>query len=151
MTTAQDVPADKLIAKMAEKMKANEKIVAPEWAAYVKTGIHKEKAPTEKDWWHRRVAAVLRKVYVYGPIGTEQLSAKFGGKRDRGSKPNKSRSGSRAIIRLSLRQLEACGYVGPYKKLGRQVAPQGQKLLDAAAREVMAELVKERPEMAKYA
>jgi small subunit ribosomal protein S19e len=151
MTTAQDVPADKLISKMVEKLKANEKIVAPEWAAYAKTGIHREKAPTEKDWWHRRVAAVLRKVYIYGPIGTEQLSAKFGGKRDRGSKPNKSRSGSRAIIRLSLRQLEAGGYVTPYKKLGRQVAPQGQKLLDAAAREAMADLVKERPEMAKYA
>jgi ribosomal protein S19E (S16A) len=47
--------------------------------------------------------------------------------------------------------LEAGGYVTPYKKLGRQVAPQGQKLLDAAAREAMADLVKERPEMAKYA
>jgi small subunit ribosomal protein S19e len=151
MTTAQDVPANRLIDKMAEKLKTNDKIVPPEWAGYVKTGIHKEKAPTEKDWWHRRVAAVLRKVYVHGPIGTEQLSAKFGGKRDRGSKPNKSRSGSRAIIRLSLRQLESCGYVTPYKKLGRSIAPQGQKLLDAAAREVMAEMLKSKPEMSKYA
>ncbi|MFH0815846.1 MAG: 30S ribosomal protein S19e [Methanobacteriota archaeon] len=151
MTNVQDVPADKLIDMMAEKLKTNEKIVAPEWAGHVKTGIHREKAPTEKDWWYRRVAAVMRKVYIYGPIGTEQLSAKFGGPRDRGSKPNRSRSGSRAIIRLSLKQLESCGYLTPYKKLGRSIAPPGQKFMDAAAREVMAELVKTRPEMNKYA
>lgn len=151
MTTAQDVPADKLINKMAEKLKTNEKIVVPEWAPYVKTGIHKEKAPVEKDWWHRRVAAVLRKVYVYGPIGTTQLSAKFGGPRDRGSKPNKAMTGSRSIVRVSLKQLEACGFVVKHKKEGRAISPQGQKFINNTAHEVMQELVKTNPDMAKYA
>jgi small subunit ribosomal protein S19e len=151
MTSVYDVPADKLIERMAQKLKSNDKIVVPEWAPYVKTGVHREKAPTERDWWHTRVAAILRKVYVYGPIGTTQLSAKFGGPRDRGSKPNRAMTGSRSIVRQSLKQLESCGFVTGLKKKGRVISPQGQKFIDAAVNDVMKELVTARPEMSKYA
>ena len=50
MVTVYDVPAEKLILKVAEKLKQNSAIVPPEWAEFVKTGVHTEKAPSQEDW-----------------------------------------------------------------------------------------------------
>ncbi|MFO7618066.1 MAG: 30S ribosomal protein S19e [Thermoplasmata archaeon] len=150
MTTAYDIPAEKLIASIAEELKKNDTIKPPEWSNLVKTGIHREKAPGEPDWWYTRVAAILRKVYIYGPIGTEKLSAQFGGPVDKGSKPSHAWSGSRSIIRLSLQQLELSGLIQPYKKRGRVISPQGQKLLDNASYAIFKELAKEQPKLTKY-
>jgi small subunit ribosomal protein S19e len=150
MTTAYDVPADKLISSIAEELKKVDAIQPPEWSSVVKTGIHREKAPGEPDWWYTRVAAVLRKVYIYGPIGTEKLSALFGGPVDKGSKPSHAWSGSRSIIRLSLQQLEISGLLMPQKKNGRIVSPKGQKMLDNASYAIFKEMVKEDPKLAKY-
>jgi small subunit ribosomal protein S19e len=150
MTTANDVPAELLIDRLAKALKANDSISPPEWADVVKTGVHREKAPEEPDWWYRRVAAVLRKVYLNGPIGSAQLSAMFGGPVDRGSKPYHSWSGSRSIIRLSLKQLETAGLVVKDGTKGRRISPTGQRLLDNHSHEILKELVKQRPELKKY-
>jgi small subunit ribosomal protein S19e len=150
MTSAYDVPADKLISSIAEELKKKDTIKPPEWSDVVKTGVHREKSPGEPDWWYTRVAAVLRKVYIYGPIGTEKLSAQFGGPVDKGSKPSHAWSGSRSIIRLSLQQLESTGLIMPQKKLGRVVTPQGQKMLDNASYAIFKEISKEDPKLAKY-
>ena len=150
MTTAYDVPADRLISSLAEELKKKDTIEPPEWADLVKTGIHREKSPNDPDWWYIRVAAVLRKVYTNGPIGTEQLSAHFGGPVDRGSKPYHAWTGSRSIIRLSLQQLEASGLVAADKNKGRKVSAQGQSLLDNTSHAIFQEMVKENPNLAKY-
>jgi len=150
MTTAYDVPADKLIASIAEELKKKDTIQPPEWSTFVKTGIHREKGPGEPDWWYTRVAAVLRKVYINGPIGTEKLAAHFGGAVDKGSKPSHAWTGSRSIVRLSLQQLETSGLVLNQKKKGRIISPQGQKLLDNASYAIFTEQAKENPKLAKY-
>lgn len=150
MTTAYHVPADALIASIAEELKKSDAIKPPEWSAIVKSGIHREKAPSEPDWWYTRVAAVLRKVYVHGPIGTEKLASHFGGPVDKGSKPYHAWTGSRSIIRMSLQQLESSGLVMPQKKLGRVVTPQGQKLLDNTSYAIFKDLAKDNPKLAKY-
>ena len=150
MTTTYDVPTDKLITSLAEEMKKNDSITPPEWSNLVKTGIHREKSPDDPDWWFTRVAAVLRRVYIDGPIGTEQLSAHFGGPVDRGSKPYHAWSGSRSIIRLSLQQLEEAGLVVTNKNKGRAISPKGQSLLDNTSHAIFQELVKDNPKLAKY-
>lgn len=150
MTTCYDVPPEKLISSVAAKLKSDSAIKPPEWTEYVKTGMHKEKAPTQEDWWYIRVAAVLRKVYVLGPIGSSRLSAEFGGFRDRGSKPNRSVKGSGSIARHSLMQLESAGYIQKDKNKGRIVTPKGRKLLDNAAHEVMSEVSKDNKALGKY-
>jgi small subunit ribosomal protein S19e len=150
MTTVYDVPADLLIKRTADKLKGMSEIQAPEWALYVKTGRHKERPPTEKDWWHTRVAAVLRKVYLKGPIGTERLASMFGGAADRGSKPDRAVKGSGSIIRQSLQQLEKAKLVQSLEKKGRMVTPEGRKFLDNIAHEIKMELGKENPELMKY-
>jgi small subunit ribosomal protein S19e len=150
MTTVYDVPPDMLIAKVTEKLRANDKITTPAWAPFAKTGVHREKAPYERDWWHTRVAAVLRKVYTMGPIGVSKLRSEYGGTRDRGAAPNRARSGSGSIIRESLQQLEAAGLVTTQKGDGRAVSAAGRKLCDASAHEVAQVLVEKIPALAKY-
>jgi len=150
MTTVYDVPADKLIDKVAVKLKENNNITPPDWAEYVKTGVHKEKAPIQPDWWYTRVAAVLRKVYVNTPIGIKHLSAMFGGAVDRGSKRSHSQTGSRSIIRHSLQQLEAAGYIETVKGKGRAISPSGQKFMDNIAHEVLQDIIMDNPELGKY-
>lgn len=149
MTTTYDVPPTQLIERLAKYLKDEAKVEPPEWAPFVKTGVHKEKSPVSSDWWFMRTAAVLRKVYVLGPMGTERLSAEFGGKRDDGSAPYHPRKGSRAVTRHALTQLEKLGLVAKTKK-GRVVSPQGRKLLDDASNEILKEMAKTNPELTKY-
>ena len=150
MTTVYDVPPQTLIDLTAVKLKEYPEIVPPEWANDVKTGTHTETQPVQENWWLIRTAAVLRKVYMNGPIGTERLAAEFGGSKDRRAKPYKAVKGSRSIIRNTLKQLEAAGLVVPDKNKGRIVTPKGQSLLDGVAREVMKDLASKDPELSKY-
>jgi small subunit ribosomal protein S19e len=150
MTTVYDVPPQKLIDLTADKLKEFAEIAEPDWAGDVKTGTHVETQPVQENWWYIRTAAVLRKIYLNGPIGTERLSGEFGGAKDRKTKPYKAVKGSRSIIRHSLQQLETAGLVVADKNSGRKVTPKGQSLLDNTAREVMKELASANPELSKY-
>jgi len=149
MTTAYDVPATDIIEKVAEKLKENEHINPPEWAAHVKTGVHKQLPPSDKDWWYTRSAAVLRRINTDGPIGVGRLRSVYGGKKDRGSNPYKKAKGSGSIARGILQQLEAAGFVRTLKR-GRMISPSGQSLLDNTASELKGDLVKKIPGLAKY-
>ena len=150
MTTVYDVPPQKLIDMTADRLREFPEITPPEWAADVKTGTHVETQPVQENWWQVRTAAVLRKVYLYGPIGTERLAGEFGGAKDRKVKPYKAVKGSRSVIRHSLRQLESAGLIEADKNKGRVITPKGQSLLDNIAREVMKELASADPELSKY-
>ncbi len=149
MTTVYDVPAAELISKAAEKLKENDKVTPPEWAAYVKTGVHKEFPPIDTEWWYTRCAAVLRTVYIQGPIGVERLRSVYGGKKDRGSAPSVKAKGSGSIARTVLQQLEEAGLVRALKS-GRVVSSQGQSMLDNVAYQVKEDLVESIPGLAQY-
>ena len=114
------------------------------------TGPHCEKPPERDDWWFTRTAAVFRKVYVKGPIGIERLSAKYGGSRDRGSKPYRAVKGSRSIIRTCIQQLEEAGYLEKLKNQGRVVTSKGRSMLDNTAHEVLTSIISEYPDLNKY-
>jgi small subunit ribosomal protein S19e len=150
MTNAYDVPANLLIERLATKLSGYEAVKQPEWAKFVKTGTHREKAPARADWWQLRAAAVLRKVYVKGPIGVERLAAEYGGKTDRGSAPYHAVRGSRAIARAVIKQLEASKLIRTERGRGRLVSNSGQSLIDNTSHEVLKELSAGNPELAKY-
>ncbi|MDO9034484.1 MAG: 30S ribosomal protein S19e [Methanoregula sp.] len=135
MTTVYDVPADHIIRRVAEELKKRKEIVPPAWAAFAKTGVHKEMPPEDPDWWFTRAAAVLRRVYVDGPLGVERMRSFYGGKKNRGSKPNAFRKGSGSILRNALQQLEAAGLI-IHDKTGRKVSPAGMSFLDNLSQEV---------------
>ena len=135
MTTVYDVPADHIIRRVAEELKKRKEIVPPEWAAFAKTGVHKEMPPEDPDWWFTRAAAVLRRVYIDGPLGVERMRSFYGGKKNRGSRPNAFRKGSGSILRKALQQLEAAGLI-IHDKTGRKVSPAGMSFLDNLSQEV---------------
>lgn len=137
MTTVYDVPADRFIRTLAEELKGRPEIVPPDWAAFAKTGVHKEMPPEDPDWWFVRVASIMRRVYIDGPIGVERMRTFYGGKKDRGSKPNKFRKGSGSILRKSLQQLEAAGFI-QHDKTGRRVSPEGASFMDGVANRIAA-------------
>lgn len=151
MTTVYDVPADALIARLTEYIKANiEQVTPPEWAAYVKTGSHVERAPQDPDWWYVRSASTLRKLYLKGPIGVSRLRKEYGGRKRRGVRPAHFRRSGGAIIRHILQQLEAAGLAAKADKGGRIISPKGRSLLDAMSTQIKRDLVREMPELKVY-
>ncbi len=150
MTTVYDVPPGLLIERLKDQLEKDAKIKPPEWSKFARTGVHTEKAPVQADWWYRRVAAVLRKVYVNGPIGSTHLAAEFGGRRDDGSAPYHPRRGSRSVAREAMQQLETLGYLSKLEKKGRTITAAGRKLLDGVSHEVLLDLAKTNPELMKY-
>ncbi len=131
-----DVDQDLLVRKLAEELK--ERIEMPEWALFVKTGMHKERPPVEKDWWFVRAAAILRQLYLKQPVGVSKLRVKFGGKkRNRGMKPEHFYKGSGKVVRVILQELEKAGLVekgerGVHK--GRVLTREGVSLIFSVAK-----------------
>jgi len=149
MTTVYDLPADVLILKVADELKAMETVEAPDWAAFAKTGVHKQAPPFDEDWWYTRAAAVLRRIYVDGPIGVERLRSFYGGKQNRGSNPDKFRKGSGSVIRKVVQQLEGEGLIENAEK-GRKITGKGKSFLDGVAYGLKADVVEQIPALAKY-
>lgn len=152
MTTIFDVPPNDLIAEVAVKLKGISDVKPPAWASYAKTGMHKQRPPTQEDWWYLRCAAIMRTCAKLGPIGVSKLRTKYGGKQDRGHKPGRSCRGSGNVIRKALQQLEAAkllkqAQVG--KRKGRVVTPKGLALLDACAYETFKRTVRPAARMAR--
>ena len=126
----------KLIEKVANYLKENQVIQPPPWAAFVKTGVHK-RPPQDPDWWYVRAAAMMRKLYLYGPVGVSRLRGMYGGRHRRGHMPPKFAKGSGAVIRKILQQLEEAELVEKADKRGRVLTSKGRKLLEEAAKAVM--------------
>ena len=141
MVTIYDVDVNVLVNQVAEELKHVNDIKAPEWAVYVKTGNHKERPPTQENWWHLRAGAVLLKVHKLGPVGVSKLRVKYGGKKNRGHKPDRFVKGSGSIIRKVLQQLEKAGLIAQVAlkkeekgRRGRIITGKGMKLLNVAAK-----------------
>jgi len=152
MVSAVQVPADRLIAELARYLKEKvPQVKPPEWAFYAKTGAHKERVPSDPDWWYYRCASILRKLYVRGePVGIESLRVAYGGRKNYGVAPEHFVKGSGSIIRKALQQLEKAGLVVKVPRKGRTLSPKGRSLLDKLANKIMRELAKENKELEKY-
>src|SRR3989344_5350243 len=135
MVTIYEANTQELISKTAQALK--EKIKAPEWSKYVRTSVARERPPVDKDWWYVRAASILRKIYLFGPIGTNKLRVKYGGRKNRGYTPEKTFSGSGKIIRTILQQLESIELIKKADKgvhKGRVITPKGKSFLDKLAK-----------------
>jgi small subunit ribosomal protein S19e len=135
MTTLYDVSDSKLIELTATKLKSDERFAPPEWAAWVKTGVHKEHPPQNDDWWYVRCAALLRRIAIDGPVGTQRLRSVYGGKTDNSSRPERFVKGSGSIIRKAMQQLENAGLVRTTPR-GREISSEGRSFLDNSAYEL---------------
>lgn len=148
MATIYDVDAQELILEAAEELKKIPEIKAPAWAPFVKTGMHKERPPSNHDWWYLRTASVLRAIYRLGPVGVSKLRTKYGGKKNRGTKKEHFFKGSGNILRKALQQLEKAGFVKFTEKgihKGRVVTPKGKAFLDKIATRIMGSKPRQEP------
>jgi len=151
LPTPHDVPASILIEKLTKHLKDNmDGVVPPKWAPFVKTGSHASRPPQNPEWWFIRCASLLRKIYLKGPIGIEHLRSEYGGRVDRGVKPEHARRSGGSIIRKAIQQLEAVGLVEPLRNGGRVVTGEGRRLLDRLSTEIKKDLEKKLPELKKY-
>ena len=163
MTTYYDIPANMLISALVDKLSDSKDIVAPDWSEYVKTGVDRERPPTQENWWTIRTASLLRKVAKQGPIGVTTIAQTYGTVMNNGAGPNTPGVASRKIIRTALQQLEAAGLVEmvPTKEVetedgkqqlysGRRITSAGQKLLDEVAHSCRDAANEMYPGLAKY-
>ncbi|PCN50166.1 30S ribosomal protein S19e [Candidatus Geothermarchaeota archaeon ex4572_27] len=152
MSAVKMVPPHLLIEQLAKYLKENvAEVKPPPWAPFVKTGVHKERVPENPDWWYVRCAAILRKLYLHGPVGIESLRVAFGGRQRVGAKGREHfRKGSGAIIRKALQQLEAAKLVMKDGNRGRRLTPEGVSLLDRLALRILRDLQRQMPELRKY-
>lgn len=150
MAKAYDVPAEDLIEKLTEQIKKEKKIQPPNWAGFVKTGVHAERIPQNKDWWYTRCASLIRKVYVHGPIGVSELRSEYGGRKQIGYNLSHHRDAGGAIIRKALQQLQQAGYI-VNKRGGRSISEEGMKKVDRVATELYDEIIKTSPGLQRYA
>ncbi len=142
MVNAMMVDANKLIDLLSKKLEDEKLISPPEWSMFVKTGVSRERPPVQKNWWYLRAAAILRSVYKLGPIGTQKLRTKYGGKKNMGVKPERFKKSSGAVIRKILQQLEESQLIKQTQKgvhKGRIVTPKGKSLVDKLVVQIMKE------------
>ena len=85
MTTLYDIPAELLNPALAARLAAEKAVETPDWAEFVKTGVSRERPPSQENWWFLRSAALMRKLAREGPIGVTQLSQAYGGRKDNGA------------------------------------------------------------------
>lgn len=136
MVSPYEIKPNKLIEEVASELKKDSNLKAPSWTKFVKTGVHKERPPVQKEWWWLREASILRTLFLRQNSGVSRLRNKYGGKRRRGHKPPKFYKGSGSIIRRALQQLEEAGLVIKTKDNGRQLTAKGISLLNKSAKKL---------------
>ncbi|MEZ0345114.1 MAG: 30S ribosomal protein S19e [Infirmifilum sp.] len=150
MVNAKYIPPNMLVEELAKYLKENVKeIRPPEWAYYAKTGPTRERVPSDPEWWYKRCAALLRKVYIYGPVGIERLRTAYGGRTKNTVKRKHFRKSGGAAIRKALQQLEAAGLVTKTPK-GRVLTDRGRAIVDKVVISAFKRMAEERPELKKY-
>jgi len=130
-----NVSQQELVLCLAEELK--DVIDMPAWAKFVKTGVHREKLPKNPDWWYIRAASILRVVFIRGPVGVSKLRIRYGGRQNRGYRPDKFALAGGKVIRTILQELEKAELIKQDKVAnhkGRVITPKGGSLLAKATK-----------------
>lgn len=134
MVTALDVDANDLIGKVAEKLREM-KVKKPDFVGVVKSGAHADRPPEDPNFWYMRCASILRQTYARTNVGTNRLRRHYGGRKNRGVRPQKHFDAGGSTIRKAMQEMERVGLLKK-EKVGRSLTASGRKLLDGAAKEV---------------
>lgn len=122
--------------KLAEALKKIPEFKVPEWIDFVKSGTSRKRPIQDDDFWFKRAASILRNIYRHKTVGVNRLRTKYGGKKNRGYKPEKFYRASGKIIRTILQQSDEAGFteiIKPKtkdKRAGRKLTDKGKKFLE---------------------
>lgn len=125
----KQVSAANFVGKAAKELEMIKEMEMPSWAEFVKTGTHRKFPPHRNDWWYVRSASVLRRIYIDGPVGVSRLRTYYGGRKERGHKPEKTVKAGGSVVRHILQKLEATGFVQKDKKGGRIITDKGNEFV----------------------
>ena len=134
----KSVDVNKLIKECALEIKKIKEIKPPEWSRYAKTEPHKKYPPKNSEWWYIRSESILRKIYLDGPIGVSRLRAFYGGKKERGHKPEHFVKAGGSHIRKILLQLETAALIEKNKngRAGRVLTNKGRTMINKISMKV---------------
>ncbi|CAG2168503.1 unnamed protein product, partial [Oppiella nova] len=100
----------------------------------VKTGVFKELAPFDEDWYYIRSASIARHLYLRAPVGVGSLTKIYGGRYRKGVRPSHYCRSSANIARKALQSLEGVKWVEKDANTGgRRLTSQGVRDLDRIA------------------
>lgn len=150
MVNVHDVPADRLIEALADRMKKQRELDVPQWAQFVKTGSHAERPPQQPDWWYVRAASLLRKLYIHGPLGQGDLERAYGGSKAVAYNPKHRRDAGGSAIRNILKQLEQSELVAKTPR-GRVLTSKGMAMLDKLSKQILDEITETNQPLKRYA
>ena len=145
--SVKDVSAAQFIAAYAAYLQKSGKIQLPKNVELLKTGLTKELAPVDLDWYYTRMATVARRVYLCPGVGVGALSKYFGGVDNKTCMRQHHRRGARGVLRHILIQMESNGLVetnhmetaeGSKVTSGRTLTAKGRREMDRVARSVAA-------------
>lgn len=133
MTNVRTIEPGKYNTILAEALKKVEEFKKPDWVDFVKTGTNKQRPTVEEGFWFKRAASILRQIYINGIVGVERLRTRYGGRKDRGTKPPIFVKGGGKIIRVILQQSDAAGFTEKVKgkRSGRQLTQKGRDFMEA--------------------
>lgn len=125
--------------KLAEALKKIPEINSPEWVSFVKSGSAKERPIDDKDFWYKRTASILKKIYKRKIVGVNRLRTQYGSKKNRGVKPEEFRKSGGKILRTILQQCDSAGLTEIAKEIrgvrerkpGRQLTKKGKEFLES--------------------
>lgn len=134
----KQIKSEEFVDICSKELQKIKELQIPEWAKYVKTGVHRKYPPHNNDWWYIRASSLLRRIAIDGPVGVSRLRTFYGGRKERGHKPEKFRKSGGKIIRVLLQQLESAGLVEKNKngKKGRILTENGRKFITKIVSEV---------------
>ena len=136
MADVRTISAEKYNKILAEALKKIEEFQVPEWVIFVKSSAHKARPIAEPDFWYKRAASILRQLYIRNIVGVGRLRTRYGGRKNRGSKPAEFRKSGGKIIRTILKQAESASLVekSKEKRAGRKLTENGRKFLEELAK-----------------
>ncbi|XP_074316449.1 small ribosomal subunit protein eS19y-like [Silene latifolia] len=137
----KDVSPHDFVKAYAAHLKRSGKMELPHWTDIVKTGVHKELAPYDPDWYYIRAASIARKVYLRGGIGVGGFRRIYGGSKRNGSRPRHFCMSSGSVARNILQQLESINIIEIDPKGGRRITSSGQRDLDQVAGRIGADAI----------
>lgn len=134
MVRVYDAEPNRLIKEVAGRLKGMG-IEKPAFVGIAKSGVHAERPPEDPDFWYVRCASIMRQAYINPGAGVQRLRRHYGGRKNRGVKPQKHRPAGGSTIRKAMQALEKAGLMKKAGK-GRALTPKGAALLDKAASEL---------------
>ena len=133
-TSVYEMPAGEYNTKLANILKNMPEFKQPEWTYFVKSGLSKQRPPSDPDFYYKRAASILRQAYTQRVIGVNRLKTRYGGRKKRGVRPEHFYKASGKMIRVILQQAEKAGLLEkskePGKRAGRKLTQAGIQLLE---------------------